>query len=124
MRSARQVAWFILGLSVLFAGAGALWLGALYVASFVELPGMLSRFAKAIVETQDISALKTACLSLANLNEAERISRLRFILGSSGMVILLGLLCAAVSGRLLVVLRRVENSEATSQPSHAPRRAR
>jgi len=114
LRSARRLTWFILGISALFAAAGLIFFVRLYIANFIELPRLLEGFANSVSEAKNIQALKLACISLANITEAERSSRLLWMIGGLGMVVLLGVLCAVLSTRLLMALGRLQK-EATRQ---------
>jgi hypothetical protein len=110
MQSARRLIWLNLVLGLLFAVTAGLWLGILYSGSSGEVPNVLARLGRAVSETQDISSLKKACLMLANVTEDERLARLHFVVFSGGMTIALGLLCAAVSTRLLILLNKADRS--------------
>jgi cytoskeletal protein RodZ len=108
LKSARRIGWLILGVCVVFVVAGALWLFVLYFASLVELPGAYASFAKSISESQDISVLKQACLSLTKLDEADRISRLNWIVWAPTLGLALAVICASLSAWLLVTIKRIE----------------
>ncbi|MCY1442518.1 hypothetical protein D9M71_588900 [compost metagenome] len=108
LSTARRVSWLILALCILVAGIGVVWLGVLYIASLVQLPDTYAHLAKSISETQDISALKSACLSLARFDESDRISRRNWIVMAPTLAFILAFVVGALSVWLLFALRRVE----------------
>ena len=105
MQNTRRLISLILVLGVLLAAGTSVWLAILYSGSMAQKPDIVARFGRAVAEAQDLQILKTSCLMLAEAKEGERIERLYFLLVSAGAAIVVGLLSAGISARLLFVLK-------------------
>ena len=109
LSSVRRLTWSMLGVSGIVLIGGLTWLGVLYLASLVELPGAFSSFVKSISEAQDISTVKSACLSLARLEEVDLSSRRSWILWAPTLAFSLAVAIGALATWSLRILTRIEN---------------
>lgn len=105
MKSARSLVWLVFALSALLAISMGIWFVVLYLGSMSQLPNTLANFGKAVAQSENLAALKAACLTLAEVSETERIGRLNFVLVSTVASVAVGLLSAAVSLRVLSLLK-------------------
>lgn len=104
MVNARRLVWVVLVMGLLLALGTGFWLAFMYSGTMAQLPNTVTRFGKAVAEAEDLQVLKTACLMLADTHEGDRLERLYFLLVTAGAAIVVGLLSAAISVRLLFML--------------------
>lgn len=117
MNSSLRITWALFGLSLLFVVSSLFMMTVMYVLSFTALPSYMSGFSNAISASQDISVIKQACLMLANVEESDRLTRIKFISMGNWLVVAFGIVCATLSARLLYLTHR---SEHTSSPNQSP----
>jgi len=110
LQGVRRIAWIILGVCVLFLIAGGAWLRVLYLLSLAQLPDIYSGMRESISQTQDMSVLKDACLTLTRLDESDVNSRRKWIVWAPVLGTALAIICASLSVWLLITTKRIENS--------------
>lgn len=108
LSTVRRICWLILALCFVVAICGAIWLSVLYMASVVRLPDVYAHLTSSISETQDISVLKSACLTATRLDEADWTSRRNWIVVAPTLAFILAVAVGSLSVWLLFALRRIE----------------
>jgi Zn-dependent membrane protease YugP len=106
--TARRIAWLILGACILFGAGGILWLGVIYILSFVELPSQYAAFARTISAAEDMAIIKQACLSLTRIDESELMARRNWVILAPALGLSLAAIAGALSVWLLIILKRIE----------------
>lgn len=96
------------GLSLLFVVSSLFLLIAMYILSLSALPSIMGDLSNSIAASQDISVIKQACLMLADVDENDRLARVTFISLGNWMVVIFGIICAALTSRLLYLAHKTE----------------
>lgn len=119
LAAARRISWLIFALCVVVAVGGLVWLGVLYVVSIAQLPDMYAYLSGMIAEAQDISALKSACLKLAQLDESDLTSRRNWIVLAPTLALFLAVGVAILAALQLRAIRKIERLILQSRNTHA-----
>ena len=101
----RKFFWLIFGVCAFSTVANVFQLLVVNTMSLVELPQAYERFRSLISGATDMDKLKTVCLSLTQLTEAEQKGRAQFIIYTPLIALITSIVCALLAAWALASTR-------------------
>ena len=102
----RKLLWLILAMCILSAIATLLQLLVVYLMSLADTPHAYESFKSALAGATDMATVKSACSSLTEWNESERMGRVKLLIYSPLIALLTSSVCAVLAVCALAATRR------------------
>lgn len=109
--ASRKFFWLILGTCVLSAAATMLQLVTVYLMSLAGAADIHDHFKSALEAATDIEKIKTACSSLAQWQESERMGRVKLMIYAPLVALLTSVVCAVLAAWGLVRTRGLNSTQ-------------